>query len=78
MRLTTSELAILRDLVEHADARVAPEELLTRALEYPPKVGNPQTIHSHMRNIRAKLRQAGVDPAFLTSSHQGYMLVTTA
>lgn len=78
VRLTTSELAILRDLVEHADQRVAPEELLTRALEYPPRVGNPQTIHSHMRNIRAKLRKAGLDPGFLTSSHQGYMLVGEA
>ncbi len=77
VRLTTSELAILRDLVEHADERVAPEELLTRALDYPPRVGNPQTIHSHMRNIRAKLRQAGLDPGFLTSSHQGYMLIST-
>ena len=75
VRLTTSELAILRELVAHADERVSPEELLTRALEYPARVGNPQTIHSHMRNIRGKLRQAGVDPGFLTSSHQGYMLV---
>jgi two-component system phosphate regulon response regulator PhoB len=76
VKLTASEFGIMRDLVQHADERVAPEDLLIRALGYPPKVGNPQTIHSHMRNLRAKLRGAGVAPTFLTSSHQGYMLVS--
>lgn len=76
VKLTASEFGIMRDLVEHADERVSPEDLLVRALDYPPKVGNPQTIHSHMRNLRAKLRGAGIDPGFITSSHQGYMLVS--
>lgn len=74
IRLTASELAIVKHLVERVDERVPPEDLLVHALDYPPGVGSPQTIHSHIRNLRAKLRQAEVDAAFLTSSHQGYML----
>ena len=76
IRLTGSELAILKHLVAHPDQIVSVEGLLTQALDYPPRLGNPQVIHTHMKNIRAKFRDVGVDPAFLNSSRQGYMLVT--
>ncbi len=77
IRFTASEFAILRHLVEHPDQLVSPEMLLVEALDYPPRLGNPQTIHSHMRNLRAKFRHAGAEPSFLTSSHQGYLLSTS-
>ena len=75
IRLTASEFSILRYLVEHPDQVVSVETLLSRALDYPDRVGNPQVIHTHMKNIRGKLRAAGVEPEFLTSSRRGYMLV---
>jgi two-component system response regulator ResD len=75
IRLTASEMAILRHLVTNPDQVVSVEGLLTQALDYPPRLGNPQVIHTHMKNIRAKFRDVGVDPAFLNSSRQGYMLV---
>jgi len=75
IRLTASELAILRYLTTHPDQIVSVESLLTQALDYPPRLGNPQVIHTHMKNIRAKFRDASVEPDFLSSSRQGYMLV---
>lgn len=78
VRLTGSEFAILRYLVEHPDQVIAVDTLLSGALDYPPRVGNPQVIHTHMKNIRGKLRTAGVEPSFLTSSRRGYMLVVNA
>jgi DNA-binding response OmpR family regulator len=76
VRFTATEFAILEELAQHLDKLVTAEGLLTKALGYPHGVGNPQTIHSHMRNIRSKFRQAQLDPTFLTSSHQGYMLAS--
>jgi two-component system response regulator RpaA len=74
LRFTASEYAILRHLAEHAAHLVTAEALLQHALGYPAKVGNPQTVHSHMRNIRGKFRKGGIEPDFLTSSWQGYTL----
>lgn len=78
VKLTASELSILRHLALHPEAVVSVEELLTQALDYPPTLGNPQVVHTHMKNIRRKFREAGVDFSFLTSSRRGYMLVETA
>jgi DNA-binding response OmpR family regulator len=78
VKLTASEFAILRYLVEHPDQVVGVETILSEALSYPPRMGNPQVIHTHIKNIRTKFRTAGVEPGFLTSSRQGYMLVTSA
>jgi DNA-binding response OmpR family regulator len=77
IKLTASEFAIMRHLVEHPDQVVGVEAILNQALSYPPQMGNPQVIHTHIKNIRTKFRGAGVEPEFLTSSRQGYMLVTS-
>ena len=76
IKLTSSEFAILRHLAAHADQVVGVESVLTGALGYPARTGNPQVVHTHVKNIRTKFRGAGLEPAFLTSSRQGYMLVT--
>lgn len=78
VRLTGSEFAILRYLVEHPDQVLSVDTLLSQALDYPSHVGNPQVIHTHMKNIRSKMRAVGVEPGFLTSSRRGYMLATEA
>lgn len=74
VRVTGTEIAILRYFVAHPDKVVNAEMLLKEALDYPAGVGNPQVIHTHLKNIRGKFRQAGVELGFLTSSWQGYML----
>jgi DNA-binding response OmpR family regulator len=77
IRLTASEFAILTVMVAHPDEVVAVETLLVSGLDYPPQTGNPQVVHTHIKNIRAKLRVAGVSAAFLTSTRKGYTLLTT-
>jgi len=74
IHLTASELAILAYLAERPEQVVNIETLLTEALGYPARLGSPSVIHTHMRNLRAKIRDAGADPAFLGSSRLGYML----
>lgn len=76
IRLTGSEFAILRYLVAHPGEVVSVEALLTEALDYPARLGNPQVIHTHVKNIRAKVREAGAEPTFLTSSRRGYSLAS--
>jgi DNA-binding response OmpR family regulator len=76
IRLTASEFAILKYLVGHPDQVIAVETLLSEALDYPARTGNPQVIHTHVKNIRGKLREAGSEPGYLSSSRRGYMLVT--
>ena len=78
IKLTASEFAIMRHLVEHPDQVIGVETILSEALNYPPRMGNPQVIHTHIKNIRTKFRGVSVEPSFLTSSRQGYMLVTSA
>jgi DNA-binding response OmpR family regulator len=73
-RLTGSELAIMRHLVEHPRQAFKAEVLLNRALNYPVNVGSPQVVHTHVRNIRTKLKAAGFPEGLLASSWQGYVL----
>jgi DNA-binding response OmpR family regulator len=73
-RLTGSELAIMRHLLEHPRQAFKAEVLLNRALNYPLNVGSPQVVHTHVRNIRTKLKGAGFPDGLLASSWQGYVL----
>ncbi len=73
--LTPSEFAILRYLMRHAGRRVSVEELLTEALSYPSKTGDPQVIYTHVKNLRAKLvRDSQLD--LIHSSRHGYLIAT--
>ena len=76
VRLTGTELSIMKYFVTHPDQIVSAETLLNQALDYPSGVGNPQVIHTHLKNIRAKFRNAGVELGFLSSSWQGYCFET--
>jgi DNA-binding response OmpR family regulator len=78
VRLTGTELSIMKYFVTHPDTIVSAETLLNQALDYPSGVGNPQVIHTHLKNIRAKFRNAGVELGFLSSSWQGYCFETGA
>ena len=72
--LTPSEFAVLRLLATHAGTPLAVERLLTEALGHPRGLGNPQLIHTHMRNMRKKLEADPASPKLLLRHPAGYML----
>lgn len=76
VRLTATELAILTHFVRHPDEVTSAEVILREALNYPAGAGSPQIVHTHLRNIRLKFRQAGTELHHLTSSWQGYLFST--
>lgn len=73
--LTPSEFAILRLLMSRPDQVVKVETLLTEALGYPAGTGNPQIIHTHIKNLRAKLETNPARPERITSNRRGYQIV---
>jgi DNA-binding response OmpR family regulator len=72
--LTPSEFAILRTLMCKPQQVVRVETLLTEALGYPAGTGNPQVIHTHIKNLRAKLERNPAKPERITSNRRGYQL----
>lgn len=59
--LTATEFRILATLLRHPGRVYTREELMERA--YPDqRFVSERTMDSHLRNVRAKLRDAGVDP----------------
>ncbi len=74
--LTPSEFAILRTLMGKPNQVVRVETLLTAALGYPSGTGNPQVIHTHIKNLRAKLERNPAKPERITSNRRGYQMVS--
>lgn len=72
--LTSSELAIMRYLLGHPDRIITVQALLSEALDYPRGSGSPGTVHAHIKNIRNKLRAAGLDGSQIGSSKLGYSI----
>lgn len=70
--LTPSEFAILAFLAARPQQVVTTESLLVEALGEPRQAGNPQVIHTHVRNLRRKLEVDPARPRFITSSRRGY------
>lgn len=72
--LTPSEFAVLRYLMERPGEPVNVETLLVEALDYPPKVGSPETVRNHLRNLRAKVEDDPAAPRFIVNVPRvGYM-----
>lgn len=72
--LTPSEFAILCYLAAHPDAPANTETLLVEALGTPPQLGNPQLVHTHIRNLRRKLEKTPSKPELLQFVRRGYLL----
>lgn len=72
--LTPSEFAVLRQLAVQAGKPVGVERLLAEALRRPAGLGNPQLIHTHIRNLRKKLEADPSNPAWLLRHPAGYLL----
>jgi two-component system KDP operon response regulator KdpE len=73
--LTPSELAVLHALVQAAGRPVPVERLLEVALRRPASLGNPQLIHTHVRNLRKKLEADPSAPRWLLRHPAGYVFV---
>ena len=58
--LTSVEFDILCYLYASAGKPIAVEELLQKVMNYPSKTGNPETIRTHIKNIRAKIDRAKI------------------
>ena len=74
--LTPSEFAVLWRLATSAGKPVSVDRLLNDALRRPAGLGNPQLIHTHIRNLRKKLEPDPSHPAWLLRHPAGYVIVT--
>ncbi|MFN3429333.1 MAG: response regulator transcription factor [Candidatus Sericytochromatia bacterium] len=72
--LTPSEFSLMRHFAGRPGHPFSAEQLLTEALGHPPQLGNPQLIHTHLRNMRRKLEADPKAPAMLLRHPAGYML----
>lgn len=72
--LTPSEFAVLRLLAAHPGVPLDVERLLTEALGNPARLGNPQLIHTHVRNLRKKLEADPRHPVLLLRHPAGYVV----
>ena len=73
--LTSSEFAILEHLMEHPGEPVSVESLLVDALGYPPRLGNPEVLRTHVRHLRRKIEHDPESPRRLVNRPRlGYMI----
>lgn len=72
IQLTPSEFAILSFLAARPTLPVSTEELLVGALGEPAHLGNPQVVHTHMRNLRRKFALWAAESPLIRSSRRGY------
>lgn len=72
VELTPSEYAILSLLVQRSGTLVPVDAILVEALGAAPKTGNPQIVHTHIRNIRRKVDSDPTFPQRLQSCRSGY------
>ncbi|MNY70585.1 Transcriptional regulatory protein BaeR [compost metagenome] len=72
MPLTPSEFAIMSVLAGHPGRPVSTEALLVEALGEARQLGNPQVVHTHIKNLRRKLEPVPTAPVLIRSSRRGY------
>ncbi len=78
VQLTPSEFAILRHLLERVGCPVATETLLTEALGYPPRLGNPEVLRAHVKKLRRKIEVNPDTPRYIVNRPRlGYMVPET-
>ncbi len=74
--LTPSEFAIMRHLMARPGQAVDTETLLVEALGYPPRLGNPEILRTHVRRLRRKIEEAPEAPQRLVNMPRlGYRVV---
>lgn len=76
INLTPVEYDIFRFLYQNAGNLFPSEFILTNVLGYPKKVGNPEIVRTHIKNIRAKIEFDKNSPEIIINiPKKGYMLV---
>ena len=74
-RLTPTELQLLAYLINQPGVLHSAESLLQAVWHYPPGMGSPALVRTHIRNLRRKLELDPSRPAILISMHgRGYIL----
>ncbi len=72
--LTSAEFDILCYLYASAGKPISVQEILQKVMNYPSKTGNPETIRTHIKNIRAKIEDSSSPPKYITTvPKRGYM-----
>lgn len=72
--LTSIEFDLLVYLYENQGKPISAEEILFHVMKYPPNTGSPQTIRTHVKNLRAKIEVDAENPKFITTiPKRGYM-----
>lgn len=73
--LTPTEFQLLMYLAERAGSIVSSAELLEKVWQFYPGTGSSELVRSHIRNLRAKLRQvSGGQELIRTMPRRGYRL----
>jgi two-component system OmpR family response regulator len=62
VRLTPTEFRLIRYLMERVGEVVSTEELLEQVWGYAAGTAGPELVRAHIRNLRAKIRAAGLSP----------------
>ncbi|MFN8671945.1 MAG: response regulator transcription factor [Candidatus Sericytochromatia bacterium] len=71
--LTAVEFDMICYLYSNAGSVVSTEDILQNVLNYPPKTGNPESVRTHIKNIRAKIEQDQSKPEIIiTIPKRGY------
>lgn len=71
--LTRSEFSIMAVLMRRTGQVVGVEDLMQHALDYPRGVGSPDTVHTHVRNLRHKIETDPGHPRIVrTVARLGY------
>jgi DNA-binding response OmpR family regulator len=73
VKLTPAELQIYNYLTQSPNKAYSAEHLLQKALGFDHGLGNPQTLHTHIRNLRKKLEQDPNNPISLLRTADGYL-----
>jgi two-component system alkaline phosphatase synthesis response regulator PhoP len=77
VNLSPTEFDLFFYLFENANIYISADKILENVFKYPPGVGSPETVRSHIRNLRIKLEEEPGNPKIITSLlKRGYMLNT--
>ena len=77
--LTTVEHRLLHYLLLHAGRPISTDQLLEDVWEYPPGVGSPKLVQTHIANLRNKIEPIPGSPQYILNVRgRGYMVEVAA
>ena len=76
IQLTSTEHRLLRYLMENVDQVLSLAQLLQGVWQYPPEVGDPDLVRSHIRNLRSKVEKVPAKQFIQTVHGVGYVFTS--